>query len=234
MFIDKELIREKAISLGADACGFAAVESFANAPEGFKPGDIYEATRSVIVFLKVIPSEILDCLNPVPYTGTAFLLYQEIDRLGLCLARFLNTCNIKAVPIPCDTPYVHWEPEKKRGMGIMSMRHAAYMAGLGYLGKSTLLINPKFGNMVYIGAVLTCQAFDSDPMLNDSCPQNCRICLDACPAGALNGETVNQQLCRPKSFYTNERGFTLYDCCNCRKKCPRKNGYSSISSFAGG
>lgn len=225
MLIDKELIREKAISLGADVCGFAAVERFESAPAGFKPGDIYEAAKSVIVFLKVIPSEILDCLNPVPYTGAAFLLYQEIDRLGLSLVRFLNTCKIKAVPIPCDTPYIHWEPEKKRGMGILSMRHAAYMAGLGYLGKNTLLINPKFGNMVYIGAVLTDQPFASDPTLNDSCPQNCRVCLDACPAGALNGETVNQQLCRPKSFYTNARGFTLYDCCNCRKKCPRKNGY---------
>lgn len=220
-----EIIKAKAISLGADACGIASVDRFDHAPKGFNPTDIFEATKSVIVFLKSIPSEILDCTNPVPYTGTAFLLYQEIDRLGLSLVRFLHSIHAKAVPIPCDTPYLHWEPERKHGQGILSMRHAAFLAGLGYIGKSTLLINKNLGNMVYIGAVLADQDLDSDPILNDSCPEACRICLESCPAKALDGEKVIQYLCRPRSFYTNERGFTLYDCCDCRKKCPRKNGY---------
>jgi epoxyqueuosine reductase QueG len=219
------LIKQEARLLGADACGVASVDRFGNAPEGFRPQDIFEPAKSVIVFLRTIPSEILDCRNPVPYTGAAFLLYQEIDRLGLSLVRYLNASRIRAVPIPCDTPYLHWEPDRMRGQGILSMRHAAHLAGLGYIARSTLLINRSFGTMVYIGAVLTDQEFESAPIVTDSCPGSCRICLDVCPVQALDGRTVDQQRCRPRSFSTNPRGFTLYDCCLCRRSCPRKNGY---------
>ncbi|HOY67795.1 MAG TPA: hypothetical protein PLP29_12985 [Candidatus Ozemobacteraceae bacterium] len=63
------IIKREALSLGADACGIAGVDRFEAAPGGFKPQDIFTPAQSVIVFLRVIPSEILDCANPVPYTS---------------------------------------------------------------------------------------------------------------------------------------------------------------------
>jgi len=218
-------VKDIAIQLGAEKCGIADVRRFADAPAGFHPRDIYPKTESVIVFLKSMPAEIITCPNPVPYTGAAFLIYSEIDRIGLALARRLGEHRIGAVPVPCDTPYLSWDAGACRGQGILSMRHSAWLAGLGYLGKNTLLINRELGNMVYIGAVLADQPFEPDPVIADECPEDCRICIAACPQSALTGKTVIQSLCREVSIFTTERGFAIYNCSRCRQSCPRRVGY---------
>lgn len=218
-------IKEIASKCGADACGIANIERFSNSPQGFNPSDVYEKCKSVIVFLKKMPSESVMANNPVPYTHAAYLLYSELDRIGLSICRHLDGIGIPAIPIPTDTPYLYWDPERTHGMGIISLRHAGFLAGLGFLGRNTLLINKEYGNMAYIGAVLTSATIEPSPLVEDfSCPSNCKICLDSCPVNALDGITVNQKLCRKNSFYKNERGFDIYGCNNCRKACPLRLG----------
>jgi epoxyqueuosine reductase QueG len=78
---------------------------------------------------------------------------------------------------------------------------------------------------VYIGAVLTDIHLEPDPLAEHfKCPSNCRICLDVCPQKALDGVTVNQKLCRQISFYKHERGFDIYACNECRKRCILRTG----------
>jgi epoxyqueuosine reductase len=101
------------------------------------------------------------------------------------------------------------------------MRHAGRLAGLGVIGKNTLLINDKFGNMIQIGAVLLNVALEGDPIANyEVCPPDCNLCIESCPLKALNGKSVNQQLCRPLSNFTTEKGYTLKKCNICRRICP--------------
>ena len=110
-------------------------------------------------------------------------------------------------------------------MGIISLRHAAFNAGLGILGRNTLLINHNLGNMVYIGAVLIDTEFEPDPVVNDfACPPDCKLCLDVCPVKALDGVTVSQKLCRKFSFFQHARGWDIYTCNECRKVCPYRTG----------
>jgi epoxyqueuosine reductase len=223
--ISSDKVSEIASELGIDACGVASIERFTNAPSGFNPKDVYSKCESVIVFLKTMPSEVIMAENPVPYTHTAYLLYSELDRIGLDLCRELAKYGITSIPVPTDTPYLHWDANQTHGMGVISLRHAGYLAGLGFLGRNTLLINKKYGNMIYIGAILTNSIIEPSPLVEDlSCPPNCRICLDACPAKALDGVTVNQKLCRKTSFYKNERGFDIYACSKCRQVCPLRLG----------
>lgn len=219
-------VKAMALELGARACGVAPVERFEGAPAGFRPREIYPACRSVIVFLKEMPGDIALLDNPIPYTHAAYQLYGELDRLGMELCRFLEARGAPAVPVPADTPYLHWEPERSHGMGILSLRHAAVQAGLGVLGRNTLVIHERYGNMVYLGAVLTDAALEPDPLIEEpACPEGCRVCLDVCPVGALDGTTVTQALCRKQSFYKTTRGFDLYACNLCRRSCPLRLGY---------
>jgi len=126
---------------------------------------------------------------------------------------------------PTDVPYLYWDADNKHGMGIISMRHSACNAGLGILGRNTLLINRELGNLVYIGAILTDLAADPDPIVDDfDCPPNCRLCLEACPVQALDGFTVIQKLCREYSTLEHPRGWDLYTCSRCRQVCIYKNG----------
>jgi len=223
--ITSNLVKEFILKSGADACGIASVSRFVNAPKGFHPADIYTECQSVIVFLKQMPTEIIKAANPVPYTHTAYLLYAELDRISLTLSVFLQKNGVHGIPVPADVPYLYWDEEKKHGQGILSLRHSAFLAGLGILGRSSLLIHQDLGNMVYIGAVLTNAVLEPDALVEDfSCPPNCSICIDSCPVNALDGVSVNQKLCRQISFYQNERGFDIYDCNACRRLCVLRTG----------
>jgi epoxyqueuosine reductase QueG len=227
--IDSAQVKSLAQALGADACGIARAEAFAGAPKGFRPTDIYSKCRSVIVFLKAMPAEIAQAENPVPYSSTAFVIYAEVDRLALDLVRELALRGVPAVPVPCDNPYLEWDATEARGMGILSMRHAGQLAGLGRLGRNTLLLNEEFGNMAYIGAVLCAADLAPDqPLEGSPCPEACHICQEACPENALVGTSVIQGRCRKSSIATVGRGFSIYACNQCRSRCPRSAGARGV------
>ncbi|RJP17227.1 MAG: epoxyqueuosine reductase [Candidatus Abyssobacteria bacterium SURF_5] len=223
--ISSNLIKETVISLGADLCAIAPVDRFADAPTGFHPQDICSDCRSVLVFAKRLPLATISAKSCIPYTFANSAVTQEVDLLTLEISRSLELSGIGAVPIPSDDPYEHWEPNRSYGRAILSLRHAGYLAGLGILGKNTLLINDRYGNMIQLGAVLLDVDLAGDPLaIYEACPQSCRLCIDSCPAGALDGETVNQHLCRPLSIFRNEKGYLLKKCYECRAVCPHFAG----------
>lgn len=47
---DKNKVKEIMKSLGADLCGIASIDRFANAPEGYHPLDVFPLCKSVISF----------------------------------------------------------------------------------------------------------------------------------------------------------------------------------------
>lgn len=219
--ISSKKVKEIIKTLKADLVGIAPVERFSNAPEGFRPTDIYKHCKSVIVFAKKLPSECLFASNCVPYTHVSNVLTQEVDKLGIEASLILEEHGVRAVPIPSNDPYEHWEPERSYGRAILSLRHAGYLAGLGVLGKNTLLINKDHGNMIKIGAVLVDIKLKGDAIAAyEGCPPDCRLCIDSCPQDALDGRTVNQKLCRPLSNYRTEKGYILMKCNLCRRICP--------------
>lgn len=223
--ITRDKIKEIAFESGVDLFGLAGVDKFKDAPKGFHPKDIYSKANTVIAFAIKLPTETLFADNPVPYTHVNTLAMQKMDLITFDISVNLDKLGLKNILIPTDDPYLSWDNEKQEGRAILSLRHVGYLAGLGKLGRNNLLINKDFGNMIQIGALLTAEQFDSDPLADyEACPPNCRICLDNCPQNALTGETVIQKECRPISNYKTERGFTIKKCFECRKKCPRTLG----------
>jgi epoxyqueuosine reductase QueG len=106
------------------------------------------------------------------------------------------------------------------GRGLLSMKHTAVAAGLGVIGKSSLLLNKRYGNMLEIGSVLTDLDMPSDPVAENICMVKCRKCIDHCPTGAIANSVVNQKLCRNHTYGKTKRGFDTTDCNTCRTVCP--------------
>ena len=219
-------IKSYAFDLGADLCGIAPVDRFVSAPKGFHPNDIYQDCRSVLVFAKKLPAGSLFASSCIPYTYMNRLITEEVDALTLRLSRRLEALGLRNVPIPSDDPSEYWEPGRSYARGIMSLRHAGHLAGLGVLGKNTLLINNQLGNMIQLGALLLEEELEGDPIaVYEGCKNECKLCIRSCPQSALDGITVDQQACRTRSNFKNERGFILKKCWECRRVCPNHAGF---------
>lgn len=213
-------IKNLILQLGADTCGIAAIDRFSDTPSGFRPTDLYADCRSVIVFGKAMPKGLLHVDPRLLYIKANDVNLEELDRISCLASLEIEGLGAVTVPLPSDSPYEYWDSERKEGRGLLSMRHAAVQAGLGRMGKSTLVINRRFGSLMNYGALLTNLELESDPLAEDLCIPGCRICLDSCPSQALDGTAVIQKLCREHTYGTNERGFGTCTCNTCRTACP--------------
>lgn len=213
-------LKRKVTGLGADVCGIAGVERFASAPEGFHPRDIMPGVQSVIVFGKQFPKSVFTAKSMAPHMLVRNNLLATIDGIAVQLASDIEQEGYCAVPIPSSEPYEYWDAENRHGRGILSLKHAAELAGLGSIGKNTLLINGTYGNRLWLGAVLTDLPLEQDELSPKYCLESCRICLDACPQQALDGVTIVQKKCREICFTSSEGGGGMYACNICRRECP--------------
>jgi epoxyqueuosine reductase QueG len=221
----KEQVRELILSLGVDVCGFANIDRFESAPLGFKPTDIFPDCQSVISFGIALPNGLAQINPRLVYGYFNNLSCPETDVITFKVAkRIENDFNCMAVPIPCDDPYEYWDSEKMEGRGLLSMKHTAVAAGLGTLGKNTLLLNKRYGNMLTLGMILIDLDLLSDPVSQSICMNNCHKCEDNCPVGAIENGVVNQKLCRNHTYGKTKRGFDTVDCNKCRTICPMRYG----------
>jgi epoxyqueuosine reductase QueG len=147
----------------------------------------------------------------------------RLDHNAYQVANFLETTfDGNAIPIPAMAPFFHWDEEAQYAAGDLSHKHAAVAAGLGVMGKNTLLITPQYGNRVNLVSLITDLEILPDPLVESKlCPDSCRLCLDACPSGALQlNQPIRQSACRSHCWTKLSRGFPVLQCWKCREVCP--------------
>jgi epoxyqueuosine reductase len=227
--ITSTAIKELVLSAGADLCRIASVDRFSVAPKGFRPTDLFPEAQSVIVFAKKLPESIFYAQSPIVYSFVDDMALHEVSRFSVRMAVLLEKQHIRAVPVPSE-PYNYWDSETMTGKGLLSLKHAAYLAGLGSIGRNSLLCTPEYGNLVKLGALLVDMPFESDPMLERTmCSDKCNLCASACPVGAIHNGQVDQKKCRMHSEGSTPKGVPITICYHCRKACPNRNGWKNFA-----
>ena len=222
--LEKE-IKELLLSLDADVCGIGAIDRFKEAPEGYSPLDLYSDCKSVISFGIALPKGLMYVEPRLLYAHFNDDICHKVDAIAFKAAKGIEKLyGAICVPVPSDAPNEYWDAHNLTAKGLISMKHTAVACGLGRMGKSTLLINPTYGNLLTVGAILTNLEMESDPLCGDLCIPECRRCLDACPVHAITNGSVNQKLCRPNTYGKTGRGFDTVDCNKCRQVCPMRFG----------
>ena len=223
--MDSKIVKQIVYNLGADICGIASKNRFIEAPEGFNPIDTLPSCKSVIVFGKKFLKGTLNCENTIPYTIVRNILSDELDKMSVNFCNMMDDKNIIAVPIGTIGPTL-FDKKTGRFRNIVSIKHAAVLAGLGYIGKNSLLITPEYGNMIWLSAVLIDIELEPDKMINEKCPENCNLCIENCPVNAIKRGNleIDQEACFEYAFHINEGENFYFKCNKCRTLCPKRLG----------
>lgn len=224
MEIRSSELKKTAAEIGVDLCGIASIDRFNEAPNGFHPCDVLPGCQSVIVLGSRFLNSTLEARSTIPYTIVRNGMTSEMDRLSIKVASWLESSGASAVPVGAIEPG-EWDPATDKFRGIISLTHAAVLAGLGKKGKNTLLINDRYGNMIWLSAVLTTAVLEADPLAGyEVCAESCSLCLDTCPINALDGISMDQRCCADYAFGKHNGGDWRIKCFACRKICPNCKG----------
>lgn len=120
-------------------------------------------------------------------------------------------------------------------------RSLAIKAGIGFLGKNTMVIKPGLGSYLFIGVILTDFAFEPDKPLAWNCGE-CRLCVDACPTLAINKDytltatkCISYQTIERKTLLTDHEIKTnkgwMFGCDICQEACPYNAGNIPLTDW---
>jgi len=265
---DTAWITKRAKGLGFDLCGVVRVETFSELahfaewlargyagemryledPRRRNPALVQENARSAIVCA-------LNYNTDLPYSVDAAAASSSKPRGWI--SRYAWGCDYHEVlweklnELSASLRERFPEPFAARAYadtGPVAERIFAKYAGLGWLGKNTLLLNESLGSWFFLSVILT--SLDLTPSLTpaeappaDLCG-NCRQCLDACPTGALvepyvldarrciSYLTIELRGKIPEEF-REAMGRHVYGCDICQDVCPfnRKAPVTHLAEF---
>lgn len=185
--MDKEDIRQFGYELGADVVGFAAIEDYKSkrAPD---PRIILPNVKSLVVMGYRENNGAVDSENNrISMTSRMGGMELSLKNNYLITRYIEKKTDTRAAPVSFSYP-LNMEPPVMGLIGDVSLRHAAVAAGLGVFGRHNLVINPRFGTRIIFTAILTELPLASDPPVQKEFCDQCGLCIDACPANALDEE----------------------------------------------
>jgi epoxyqueuosine reductase QueG len=182
-----QAIRDLALSEGATDVGFADLTSLpAAVRKGFEHG--------IVIFMKVeaaIVAKIQDGPSK-EYQDEYDRLNKKLNELDMKIFEFLSAEGYESFPNTQANVLV----DKKTHTSVLPHKTIATLAGIGWIGKSGLLVTRKYGSAIRLSTVLTNARMEAGfPVARSQCG-TCTGCVENCPAMALRGSLWDQTMGR--------------------------------------
>lgn len=188
-------------SLGADLYGvadLAPARDFIRGQGGERaaryPRGIVMGIRLQDSLVEMLPGR--DREGAILYRHNSYdVVNANLDQIALRVANLLQQEGYGALPVPASK-----RTSDEKIAGIFSQKLAAHLAGLGWIGKSCLLVTPEYGPRVRWVTVLT-----DAPLAPTGSPMaprcgECTACVEACPIHAFSGKMFSPDESREERF----------------------------------
>ena len=203
-------------------------------------GDIsaldYQGFTSCVALAVMIPAKVIAGIKNGPtrdYFDSYHELNARLNALAELAAKYLSDHGHRALPQTTTTVV-----ESPGYRTPVPHKTCATRAGLGWIGKSTLLVTEEYGPAVRLSSVLTNAEFDSvSEPINVSRCGSCTACASACPGQAIKGalwdvnapleSLVDVEDCRKaaRALAADMIGEQITLCGKCIETCPYTRAY---------
>ena len=204
--IESNLIKE-----GASLVGFADVNEL--------PAIMRDSMKSAVSIAVALDASVIKGISNGPTTE----YYQEYNRVNKLLSDLCKKTADDLQKNGYKTSIIEPTVEQldfKTLTTKFQHKTAATRAGLGWIGKSALLITEKYGSAVRLATVLTDAEFEvGEPIDNSRCG-NCDKCVERCPAFAIIGRNWSAGMKRKEIV-------DAFKCCENAKKMSKTIGISA-------
>jgi len=216
----KAELRKFAKGLGAELFGTACVKPIKK-EFLFSDETLRDLDYTISLGLR-LSDGILDDIKSFP-TKIYFHHYRQanaiLDQIAFKVSNFIQDKGYRALPVPASQ-IVDWAKQTSH----LSHKRIGELAGLGFIGRNNLLVNPRIGARFRLVTILTNMPLEPDKKLKAGCGK-CRACIDACPAGAIkeNKEDFDHIKCFEKlKEFRDKRLADQFICGVCVKACKGK------------
>jgi epoxyqueuosine reductase QueG len=223
--LSSEAVKEYGLTSGASIVGIAASGDFGLAPEGFTPADVLPGCLSVIVLGAPVPKEAIQSDGTIGFIDIRNAVNKTINDTAKNMEKWIKGQGYKAKVVGGMSGKWVERNGRKESIGPISLKHAAELAGLGVIGRNYLLTNPQYGNLLWFNAVITDAYLIPDKRMQFDFCNDCNICAEACPSGALDDYPVlfGRKKCDGTMFKMVNKKWEIV-CFLCRKSCPYRFG----------
>lgn len=175
----QQKLQQKLIEAGAAAVGFADISRHKSKTDISYPYAVsimYKLSYSIMDEIKNAPT--------YQYFSHYRIVNTQLDLLSLHAVRILEDNGFKAYPVAASQSIPN---ELDKYSGVISHKLVAVESGLGFIGKSNLLVTERFGSRIRLASVLTDAPFETGSPIKCLCGE-CDLCVKACPSGAISGK----------------------------------------------
>jgi len=207
--LDAGYLRHLALDHGADDAGLVEISRPALDPQRAEVLRNYPWTKSLLAFVVRMAREPVRG-GPRSVANLEFhRAGDEVDEISAAIVADLEARGIRAANPSMGFPMEMYQTGAG-ALWVISHKPVAVEAGLGHMGIHRNLIHPKFGNFVLLGTVLMdCEASAYDHPIDYNPCLECKLCVAACPVGAIGPEgSFNFASCFTHNYREFLSGFT--------------------------